>query len=169
MAKTNGSEKENKVKKVKEPKQSMKEPKVNKVKDPNEPMKETKVKKIKDSNEPMKETKAKKIKDPNEPMKETKAKKIKDPNEPMKESKVKKIKDPNEPKKALTSYFIWLSANRPILKEKNPGASATDIARAAGKEWKELGPDDKKTWELKAAEDKIRYSKAMESYNELKQ
>uniref|UniRef100_A0AC35TKP5 HMG box domain-containing protein n=2 Tax=Rhabditophanes sp. KR3021 TaxID=114890 RepID=A0AC35TKP5_9BILA len=124
MAKTNGSEKENKVKKVKDPKQSMKEPKV---------------------------------------------KKVKDPNQPMKETKVKKIKDPNEPKKALTSYFIWLSANRPTLKEKNPEASATDIARAAGKEWKEMDPADKKTWELKAAEDKIRYSKAMESYKELKQ
>uniref|UniRef100_A0AC35U429 HMG box domain-containing protein n=1 Tax=Rhabditophanes sp. KR3021 TaxID=114890 RepID=A0AC35U429_9BILA len=85
-------------------------------------------------------------------------------NTPKKETKVKKVKDPNQPKKALSAYFIWLSANRPALKEKNPGASVAVIAKAGGKEWNELSPDDKKTWELKAAEDKIRYSKAMESY-----
>ena len=55
-----------------------------------------------------------------------------------KRKKKKKAKDKNAPKRAMSAYFLWLNANRNALKEKNPGASITELSKKAGEEWKNL-------------------------------
>ena len=55
--------------------------------------------------------------------------------------KKKAKKDPNAPKKPLSAYMIWLQENRPMIKQKHPGASLGEIGKKAGELWKAL--DDK--------------------------
>lgn len=73
--------------------------------------------------------------------------------------KSKAPKDPNAPKKPLTAYFAWMNQNRSRIKEENPGSSLGEIAKIAGKEWKEV--DDEQKSELEAT-----YKEEMEEYRE---
>ena len=52
-------------------------------------------------------------------------------------------KDPTAPKKPMTAYMLWMQDYRPILKQKNPGASVAEIAKMAGEVWKELDAEEK--------------------------
>uniref|UniRef100_A0AC34G3E6 HMG box domain-containing protein n=1 Tax=Panagrolaimus sp. ES5 TaxID=591445 RepID=A0AC34G3E6_9BILA len=74
--------------------------------------------------------------------------------------KTKAGKDPNAPKRPQSGYFIWLAENRPRLTK--PGMGVTDVARAAGVEWRQL--TDKSKWESMAADDKKRYEREMAAY-----
>lgn len=38
----------------------------------------------------------------------------------------------------MSAYFLWFNANRNAIKEKNPGASITEISKKAGEEWKKV-------------------------------
>lgn len=69
-------------------------------------------------------------------------------------------KDPNAPKRGQSAYMLWLAEVRPRLTK--PGMGVTDVAKAAGEEWRAL--KDKSKWEKLAAKDKERYEKAMASY-----
>uniref|UniRef100_A0A914YY76 HMG box domain-containing protein n=1 Tax=Panagrolaimus superbus TaxID=310955 RepID=A0A914YY76_9BILA len=69
-------------------------------------------------------------------------------------------KDPNAPKRGKSAYFIWLAENRARLTK--PGMGVTDVAKAAGVEWGQIG--DKTKWEKLAAEDKKRYEREMAAY-----
>ena len=52
-------------------------------------------------------------------------------------------KDPNAPKRPQSAYFLWLNANRALIKEENPGISITEISKKAGKMWGEMTAADK--------------------------
>lgn len=82
------------------------------------------------------------------------------------EPKRKKAKkDPNAPKRNMSAYFLYSIAARPKMKEDNPEASFGQIARLLSEAFKKLSEKEKKTWEKKAQEDKVRYEKEMEVYN----
>jgi len=67
----------------------------------------------------------------------------------------KKTKLPGEPKKAMSSYMLWMQANREEISKSNPGAGIAEIAKIAGGLWKEM--EDKEEWNEKAKADKERY------------
>lgn len=64
-----------------------------------------------------------------------------------------------KPKRPLSSYFIWLKENRPLIKDANPDASMGDLAKICSQIWKEM--PDKSTWTQKADEAKREYDNQM--------
>ena len=73
-------------------------------------------------------------------------------------------KDPNAPKRNMSAYFLYSIDIRPSVKEQNPEATFGDIARLISAKFKELSDDEKKIWQDKAAEDKVRYEREMAAY-----
>merc|ERR1712083_417389 len=85
--------------------------------------------------------------------------------QPRKSKKEKKVKDPNRPKRAPSSYMLWLADSRAkIVKSLPKGAAVTDVAKAAGAEWKKLTKTAKAPYEKKAEKASADYKKAMEKY-----
>ncbi len=85
--------------------------------------------------------------------------------------KVRVKKDKNHPKKNLTSYFLYQNDQRAIMKKKHPDAAIIDISRMVAAEWKRIKESSKKSdkeiidkYTKLAAEDKVRYTKEMETY-----
>jgi len=79
--------------------------------------------------------------------------------------KTKKVKDPLKPKRGQTAYFIWLGDNRSRIKsELDDSAKIGDIAKEAGRQWKELSDEEKQPFQEKSVEDRARYQKEMETY-----
>lgn len=78
--------------------------------------------------------------------------------------KAKAKKDPNAPKKPLSAYFMFSKENRERLKEANPDAGVSDIAKLLGAEWKNVTAEEKAKYEKMAAKDKARYKEEMENY-----
>lgn len=78
--------------------------------------------------------------------------------------KRRKKKDKDAPKKPC-SAFVWFSKEqRPIIKKKNMNASFGDMGRLIGAAWQKLGEEDRKPYQKKAEEDKIRYGEEMKNY-----
>lgn len=44
--------------------------------------------------------------------------------------------------------------------------SVTDVAKAAGEQWRNMTPAQKAPWDQKAATDKARYEKEKQEYNQ---
>ncbi|XP_041029977.1 FACT complex subunit SSRP1-like [Carcharodon carcharias] len=80
------------------------------------------------------------------------------------ESKKSKEKDPHAPKRPMSTYMLWLNANREKIKADNPGISVTELSKKAGELWKAMGKDKKEEWDTKAASAKKEYEKKMEEY-----
>jgi len=78
--------------------------------------------------------------------------------------KKKAKKDPNAPKRNMSAFFLYSCAARPTVKEENPDASFGDIARLISAKFKALPEKERKKWDKKAADDKIRYQREMEAY-----
>nr|XP_039270254.1 FACT complex subunit SSRP1-like [Styela clava] len=76
----------------------------------------------------------------------------------------KKKKDPNAPKRPSSAYMQWLSDNRSKIKKENPELSMTEIAKHAGKLWKDVSDAEKKSYNEKYEKDKIRYKEEMKKY-----
>ena len=51
---------------------------------------------------------------------------------------MRKLKDPNAPKRPPSSFFLFCSEMRPMLREKNPGMGPTDVAKELGLLWKSV-------------------------------
>ena len=82
-----------------------------------------------------------------------------------KKTKTKKSKDPLKPKRGQTAYFIWLGENRSRIKtELGEDSKVQEVAKEAGRQWKEISTEDKAPFEAKSKEDRARYQKEMESY-----
>jgi hypothetical protein len=73
-------------------------------------------------------------------------------------------KDPNMPKRNMSAYFLYSVDIRPKVKEENPDASFGDIAKIISTQYKSLSDSERKSWDDKAAADKVRYENAMEAY-----
>merc|ERR1719265_214446 len=78
----------------------------------------------------------------------------------------KKKKDPNAPKKpAGGAYGVFLSENREkIIKTLPAGHKITDVAKAAGEQWKALPEAAKKPYDEKYQKLMGEFRKAMEEY-----
>jgi len=77
-------------------------------------------------------------------------------------------KDPDAPKKTSSAFFCFSKEQRPIVKEKNPSATFGELGKLLGAAWQNLGPDEKKKYELLSAEDKKRYERESKAYEEKK-
>lgn len=64
----------------------------------------------------------------------------------------------------MSAYFLYSVHIRPTIKEENADASFGDIARLISARFKALPAKEKKVWEDKAAADKERYQREMETY-----
>eukprot|EP00933_Yihiella_yeosuensis_P045759 TRINITY_DN41182_c0_g1_i1.p1 TRINITY_DN41182_c0_g1~~TRINITY_DN41182_c0_g1_i1.p1 ORF type:complete len:213 (-),score=39.93 TRINITY_DN41182_c0_g1_i1:553-1191(-) len=79
-----------------------------------------------------------------------------------KSRKSKKVRtDPSKPKRPGNAYMLWLKANRPSLQEK---LSFTEVAKAAGAQWKAATAEDKAPYEKESATRMEEYKKALEEY-----
>ncbi len=78
--------------------------------------------------------------------------------------KAKKVRDPNKPKRSKNAFMFFSAAKRAEIKEANPDMKSTDISKELGTRWKALSDDDKKPFELLAANDKEVYDQAMAAY-----
>ena len=67
-----------------------------------------------------------------------------------------------EPKRPQTAFFLWMNANREKIKQDNPGISVPELGKRAGQIWSEK--KNKSKWIEKAKEDKLRYTKEMDSW-----
>jgi hypothetical protein len=65
------------------------------------------------------------------------------------------------PKKPQTAFFLYIGDRRADYKKENPEKSFGELTKCMSEEWKNLSPKDKAKYEVKAAEDKARYTKAM--------
>ena len=55
-----------------------------------------------------------------------------------KQKKTKKTKLAGQPKRPMSSYFLWMNAERENIKKDNPGFTIGEIAKKAGELWKAL-------------------------------
>jgi len=113
-----------------------------------------------------KDTKATKDKDSAKP----KRKSVKDKEEKENQSgagskaKVKKPKDPNAPKKPTTSFFVFSSEQRPLLKQTQPELKVTEVAKEMGRLWKAMDDHEKAKYEAIADQDRKRYNVEFAEY-----
>ncbi|CAE8624248.1 unnamed protein product, partial [Polarella glacialis] len=80
----------------------------------------------------------------------------------------KAAKDPEAPKKPVGgAYGIFLADNREAIKKSLPAeAKITDVAKEAGKQWKELSEEAKKPFQDRYLEKSEVYKKASEEYKQ---
>ncbi len=67
-----------------------------------------------------------------------------------------------KPKRPLSGYMLWLNENREKIKKENPNYKVTEIAKRGGELWR--GLKDKTEWEIKAADAKEKYIKALQEF-----
>ena len=82
----------------------------------------------------------------------------------MKPKKNKKVKDPKAPKRALSSWIIFTTEQRPKFKAENPEKSNTELTTLMSQEWRNMTEGDKKKYTDLADVDKQRYMKEKEEY-----
>lgn len=75
-----------------------------------------------------------------------------------------KQKDPNAPKRNMSAYLLYQNAMREQFKRENPGMTFGQLAKYTSHMYKNLTPDEKATWEARAAQDKARYNAEIAAY-----
>ena len=78
--------------------------------------------------------------------------------------KGKAEKDINAPKRNMSAYLLYQNAMREQFKRENPGMTFGQLAKYTSHMYKNLTPDEKATWESRAAQDKARYDAEIASY-----
>jgi len=78
--------------------------------------------------------------------------------------KGKPEKDVNSPKRNLSAYLLYQNAMREQFKRENPGMTFGQLAKYTSHMYKNLTPEEKATWESRAAQDKARYDTDIASY-----
>lgn len=84
-----------------------------------------------------------------------------------KETKKKKNEnvDPNKPKKPASSFLLFSKDARKTLTEERPGTSNSTVTALISAKWKELGEEEKQSYNNKAAKLMEAYKKELEDYN----
>lgn len=85
-----------------------------------------------------------------------------------KPKKKKQKKDPNAPKRPANPYMFYQAEVRDSVKKEHPELKMTDIAKKIGLKWKALNDSEKQPYVDKAADDKKRYEKELETYKKSK-
>jgi len=78
--------------------------------------------------------------------------------------KGKPEKDPNAPKRNMSAYLLYQNAMREQFKRENPGMTFGQLAKYTSHMYKNLTPEEKATWEARAAQDKARYNAEIAAY-----
>ena len=78
--------------------------------------------------------------------KKREAKGVRGEKKERKQKKTKKTKLAGQPKRPMSSYFLWMNANRENIKKDNPGAGIGEIAKKAGELWKALSDKSVSTY-----------------------
>lgn len=78
--------------------------------------------------------------------------------------KGKPEKDPNAPKRNMSAYLLYQNAMREQFKRENPGMTFGQLAKYTSHMYKNLTPEEKATWEARAAQDKARYDAEIAAY-----
>lgn len=75
-------------------------------------------------------------------------------------------KDPNRPKRAQSAYFIFMGDFREKCKRTGEAdtSNVTEFTKLASAKWKVLSDSERVPWDERAALDKQRYEKEMETY-----
>lgn len=77
-----------------------------------------------------------------------------------------KRKDPKAPKRASNAYMIFCREQRTALKEKRPELPFGKLGARLGEIWREMTAEQKKPYELRAANDRDRYKLEASHYTE---
>ena len=84
--------------------------------------------------------------------------------------KSKSPKDPNKPKRPQNAYMMWFNQEgRNSIRDKNPEAKPTEIAKLASPIWENMIQKEKKKWEKKSINARAQYEKDIKIYNENKE
>lgn len=78
--------------------------------------------------------------------------------------KGKPEKDINAPKRNMSAYLLYQNAMREQFKRENPGMTFGQLAKYTSHMYKNLTPEEKATWEARAAQDKARYDAEIAAY-----
>ena len=90
--------------------------------------------------------------------------------ERKKAKKSKSPKDPNKPKRPQNAYMMWFNQEgRNNIRDENPDAKPTEIAKLASPIWENMIPKDKKKWEKKSTNARAQYEKDIKIYNDSKE
>ena len=90
--------------------------------------------------------------------------------ERKKAKKSKSPKDPNKPKRPQNAYMMWFNQEgRNKIKDENPEAKPTEIAKLASPIWENMIPKEKKRWEKKSINARTQYEKDIKIYNDNKE
>jgi hypothetical protein len=76
----------------------------------------------------------------------------------------KRERDPNAPKRCMSAYLLYQNAMREQFKRENPGMTFGQLAKYTSHMYKNLTPDEKATWDSRAAQDKARYDAELATY-----
>ena len=80
---------------------------------------------------------------------------------------VKAVKAEGQPKRPMSAYFLWMNeVGRASVKEKNPGASITEVSKKCGEEWRAMGDAEKKKYETMQEEAKKKFEVDMKEWME---
>ena len=82
----------------------------------------------------------------------------------LKGRKGKAEKDINAPKRNMSAYLLYQNAMREQFKRENPGMTFGQLAKYTSHMYKNLTPEEKATWDARAAQDKARYDQEIGSY-----
>lgn len=74
-------------------------------------------------------------------------------------------KDKSLPKGALSSYIIFCTQMRSVIKAETPDIANTDIMKQTGERWRAMSAEQKGPWEALATQDKQRYDEEMAAHN----
>jgi hypothetical protein len=76
-------------------------------------------------------------------------------------------KDPNAPKRALSAFFFFSNEKRPEVQAGHPEWKVGQVAQELGRMWKALTEEQKRVYEDKASNDKLRYAEEMKVFRGL--
>ena len=74
------------------------------------------------------------------------------------------VRDQNAPKRNMSAYLLYQNAMRDQFKRENPGMTFGQLAKYTSHMYKNLTPEEKATWDARAAQDKARYDAQMANY-----
>ena len=80
--------------------------------------------------------------------------------------KTRKRKDPNAPKRAVGAYVFFTKDERPKILEEFKGIKFAEMGKLLGERWRGLDPDEKRKYEMMAAQDRDRLQSELKVYKE---
>ena len=78
----------------------------------------------------------------------------------------RKRKDPNAPKRAVGAYVFFTKDERPNIQKEFKGIKFVEMGKLLGERWRGLGPDEKRKYEMMAAQDRERLQSELKVYKE---